>query len=1006
VADYSVNIAVAVKNSQAVTQLSGKIKETGLKVNQLNNLIENFADITGTTVVNSVKNFNKALRDASGNLNNAALGTKAATEAARDYVEAQNQANAALKEQQNLLRAVRLEGKTVSATPFGPKAAPGFDPVQGRQKAVARMVMMETAAEVKIADARRKYVLEIGQIKLDLDRKARNAEIDNILKEFKLENELQDTLFKRAIKNDEEEGRKFMEQLGFRKTAELDAIAEVDRARKKAASEAVRLTGQTSPIGGAVGIPGSPAALATAARAQRIKSAQGSALIGGAFPLLFGQGVGAAFGGAAGGFGGGMIGGEFGFGLSLVGTQVGSMIDQLAQKAIDLGKALNPLTADTQVILEAVGKADTEFASLVKELEAAGESARALELATQELETIVGADGVEALEVFSNRMSGLQDTFGTFITFVSAKVAQAINDLTGETPFVQEVRSRTQAVSQARGKVNRDPTNNSELAAALKALDEMDGFGVDPKDRIAQQERIVELLNKGTEAERNRLRLNELAQKQGKDQARIVRASTAVTALQVQLLESGVHASSEQGAVIRRRIADLQQEEAITKAYKDFATDAISKDTLRARLADARVNHERAYAQILKDVNDRATRLADKEDRDAIRQQKAIDRRIRGVDRELDRTDRAFDKASSQLNDIINKHEDKMAFEREYSRLIQEGSTPAAAKQAVELQKQLLELDRSFEKQEQLLKQDVQRVKLAIEKARAEGATTAELQAQLDRLKEIEAEINKLPSKKGKAEGAIKESLAPETGRDKIEAEMERVQGALNKLIDPANQVIAAAQAIGDAFAESFRGLITGSMSAQEALANLFQRTADHFADMAAQMIAKQIQMKILGIAMSFFNPGGGGGGAHRIEGVPASPAVRAGYPGNLNYAEGGFVSGPTRALVGEGGESEYIIPESKMRESMARYSRGARGSSVIPETGASGTSGEGGGTAVAAPIDVRYSIERINNIDYVTNDQFQQGLQQAAAQGAQRGEQNTLKRLQMSGSTRRRLGM
>ena len=51
------------------------------------------------------------------------------------------------------------------------------------------------------------------------------------------------------------------------------------------------------------------------------------------------------------------------------------------------------------------------------------------------------------------------------------------------------------------------------------------------------------------------------------------------------------------------------------------------------------------------------------------------------------------------------------------------------------------------------------------------------------------------------------------------------------------------------------------------------------------------------------------------------------------HYASGGYVSGPTRALVGEGGESEYIIPESKMRESMARYSRGARGSSVIPET-------------------------------------------------------------------------
>jgi len=94
------------------------------------------------------------------------------------------------------------------------------------------------------------------------------------------------------------------------------------------------------------------------------------------------------------------------------------------------------------------------------------------------------------------------------------------------------------------------------------------------------------------------------------------------------------------------------------------------------------------------------------------------------------------------------------------------------------------------------------------------------------------------------------------------------------------------------------------------------------------------------------------------------------------------------------------------MRESMARYSRGARGSSVIPEAGGSGTSGEGGGVAVAAPIDVRYSVERINSVDYVTADQFQQGIRQAADQGAKQGEQQTLRRLQMSGSTRKRLGM
>jgi hypothetical protein len=123
-------------------------------------------------------------------------------------------------------------------------------------------------------------------------------------------------------------------------------------------------------------------------------------------------------------------------------------------------------------------------------------------------------------------------------------------------------------------------------------------------------------------------------------------------------------------------------------------------------------------------------------------------------------------------------------------------------------------------------------------------------------------------------------------------------------------------------------------------------------------------------------------------------------------FADGGYVSGPTAAVVGEGGESEYIIPESKMRESMSRYSRGARGASVIPETSGSGTSGEGGGTAVASPIDVRYTVERINSVDYVTAEQFQRGLQSAAAQGAKQGEQQTLKRLQLSGSTRKRIGL
>ena len=47
-------------------------------------------------------------------------------------------------------------------------------------------------------------------------------------------------------------------------------------------------------------------------------------------------------------------------------------------------------------------------------------------------------------------------------------------------------------------------------------------------------------------------------------------------------------------------------------------------------------------------------------------------------------------------------------------------------------------------------------------------------------------------------------------------------------------------------------------------------------------------------------------------------------------FAEGGVVDRPTLAMVGEGGEREYIIPESKMAAASARYLAGGRGDRVL----------------------------------------------------------------------------
>ena len=43
-------------------------------------------------------------------------------------------------------------------------------------------------------------------------------------------------------------------------------------------------------------------------------------------------------------------------------------------------------------------------------------------------------------------------------------------------------------------------------------------------------------------------------------------------------------------------------------------------------------------------------------------------------------------------------------------------------------------------------------------------------------------------------------------------------------------------------------------------------------------------------------------------------------------FAEGGVVKKPTLAMVGEGGESEYIIPESKMDKALDRFMVKAQG--------------------------------------------------------------------------------
>ena len=174
-----------------------------------------------------------------------------------------------------------------------------------------------------------------------------------------------------------------------------------------------------------------------------------------------------------------------------------------------------------------------------------------------------------------------------------------------------------------------------------------------------------------------------------------------------------------------------------------------------------------------------------------------------------------------------------------------------------------------------------------------------------------------------------------------IPGAMDQVSAELRKLSSVGYMVTTVADSVGNAFGESFKGIVSGSMTAQQALARLFQRTADAFLDMAAQMIAKQIQMRILGIGLNIFGPGTGGSGGGETD-VFAGFNRGATDPNTLtmsSFANGGRPPVGRPSLVGERGP-ELFVPNSA-GTIIPNHAMGGS-TSVVVNVDASGSSVEG----------------------------------------------------------------
>jgi hypothetical protein len=153
-----------------------------------------------------------------------------------------------------------------------------------------------------------------------------------------------------------------------------------------------------------------------AGRGFDVSGALSSAVIGGAFPLLFGQGTGAAAGGLFGGLLGAAAGPGGGFAGSLVGTAIGQVADQFNQLAAALDDPIKAL----DLLKERASLSGRGIEQLAEQLAATGRTAEAGSLIQADLGTTLDPSVIRTVaaanEAYARNVGELQLKLGAFLS--------------------------------------------------------------------------------------------------------------------------------------------------------------------------------------------------------------------------------------------------------------------------------------------------------------------------------------------------------------------------------------------------------------------------------------------------------------------------------------------------------------------------------------------------------------------------------------------------------------
>ena len=153
-----------------------------------------------------------------------------------------------------------------------------------------------------------------------------------------------------------------------------------------------------------------------------------SALISGAFPLLFGQGL---LGGAVGAIGGGVgakFGGQMGgFAGGLAATAALTLIQNTLSSISELGQAMGAFTQDTQAMTKALGLQGSAQEAQIKRIEQTQGKTAAFNASMKMMENRIGESGVRKIKEFGETTRILGQQFSTALLRLQAFIGGMAN---------------------------------------------------------------------------------------------------------------------------------------------------------------------------------------------------------------------------------------------------------------------------------------------------------------------------------------------------------------------------------------------------------------------------------------------------------------------------------------------------------------------------------------------------------------------------------------------------